>query len=135
MTRKTVTPFVILIAMLLPSPVAAEINGRTFRDYCAAAERMSRGERQDQRGEIRAVACLQYLQGFRLAWIIQQLMAEKHGVRPFHICFPKELEGQDISDQMIDIIVKYMSDNPTEGHMSIDVIVMRAFGEYYPCEG
>jgi hypothetical protein len=127
-------PLVVLIGLLLPRPVAAEINGRTFGDNCTAAGKMSRGERQDQRGGLGAIACLQYLQGFRVAWIIQQLMAEDQGVRPFQICFPKDVKGEDISNQMIDIIVKYVSDNPTEGHLPVDVIVMRAFGQYYPCE-
>lgn len=123
----------VLMALILPPPLAADINGRKFKDQCVASQELERGMRLNERENLGAISCLQYLQGFRIAWIYHSLLAAERGVQPFHICFPKNLEGADISNQMIDIVIKYMNDNPTEGHLSVDLIVMRALGQYYPC--
>ncbi|MDX0356769.1 hypothetical protein GOL49_14775 [Sinorhizobium medicae] len=119
--------------LLTPELARSEMKAIEFKHKCQLVLDLSVKEEISDKELAMAMSCLGRLQGFQLGWHVNQIYSAQNGAKPSMICFPKELESGDSTMQMAGIIVKYVDDTPTESHLTWDVILMRAFQEYYPC--
>ncbi|MCZ4090607.1 Rap1a/Tai family immunity protein [Sinorhizobium psoraleae] len=124
---------IVLGVFLTPEVAHSEMKAIEFKHKCQLVLDLSVKKEISTNDLASAMGCLARLQGFQLGWQVNQFYASENGAKPSMICFPKELDSGDSTLQMAGIIVKYVDDNPTESHLTWDVILMRAFQEHYPC--
>lgn len=110
------------------------LNGHDLSVRCGAAKEFASGKELPSSDFQLAASCVSLLQGFSFGWNVHQAYAERAGLKPFMICYPKGLSAYDATVQETNVIVKYLDDNPTESHEPWDVVFMRAFQQYYPCD-
>ncbi len=134
---RKLAPTAMCLAFLLSFPIharSAELSANELRTRCQLVRDMAGKKDLTPHEMMLAVTCVSRLQGFFFGWNVHAIYAEKQGLKQFMICFPRDLDGEESMVQMASIIVKYVDDNPTESHEPWDVIFMRAFQQYYPCD-
>jgi hypothetical protein len=110
----------VLTALLLASPIAASadtpfldnaaafIGGNQLNEDCTSASRFD--------------------QGFCAGYIIAVAdMAQ--GLKSIDVCLPKDV----VIQQAVDVIKKYLADNPAARHYSAYTIVIAALNAAFPC--
>jgi hypothetical protein len=123
--------FVLGIPLFAQTEESLEKSGNAFLRICSVVDKEGDKEHLSVDQKVALMSCLNYVSGFTNGVDFEMQFVKNATKQRTHapFCVPESVKNT----RMVQVVLKYIRDNPLAARRNTDSLIMFSLGERYPC--